>query len=366
MALFWARLGSLNALGSTCTARFWKQWLGQGLCSEDTLGRVYALMDAQSLRKGLHRVYTCLKQNKALSAVGGWEVAVVDGHEMHSSYRRHCSGCLKRTIHASEGERIQYYHRHVTLLLLTDKLRLLLDMEPQRPGEDEVATALRLVERVLQAYPRAFKVVLADALYAEARFVNFLFAQRKHVLIVLKDERRDLYQDALALFGLQRPQTGRYRTRQCLWWDVQDLNTWPQVLAPLRVVRSQETYFVRRQMTGDLEQQNTQWMWVTTLAQSEVSTELVVRLGHARWDIENYGFNELVNAWHADHVYKHDSRAMEAFALVAFLAYNLFHAFLTLNLKPQLRRARTESFWARAMAAEIYHDALECRVGHPP
>jgi hypothetical protein len=366
LVLFWARLGSLNALGTTGAARFWKQWLGEDLCSADTMGRVHALMDAQGLRKGLHRVYACLKRNKALLALGGWEVAVLDGHETHSSYRRHCSGCLKRTLHTSAGKRIQYYHRHVTLLLLTEKLRLLLDLEVQRPGEDEVTTALRLVERVVQAYPRAFKVVLADALYAEARFVNFLFSQRKHILIVLKDERRDLYRDALALFGLQQPQRGAYRNRQCLWWDVQDLNTWPQVRAPLRVVRSQETYFVRRQMTGDLEQQNTEWMWVSTLTQSEASTDWVVRLGHARWDIENYGFNELVNAWHADHVYKHDSHAMETFALVAFLAYNLFHAFLILNLKPQLRRARTEAFWARAMAAEIYQDALEPRVGHPP
>lgn len=364
--LFRARLGSLNALGSTCTGRFWKQWLGEELCSEDTIGRVYALMDTQGLRKGLHRIYTCLKRNKALSALGGWEVAVVDGHETHSTYRRHCSGCLKRTLHTGAGERVQYYHRHVTLLLLTGKLRLLLDMEPQRPGEDEVAAALRLVKRVVQAYPRAFKVVLADALYVEAPFVNFLSSQRKHVPIVLKDERRDLYQDALALFGLEQPKAGRYRNRACLWWDVQDLNTWSQVVTPVRVVRSQERYFVRRQMTGDLEPHNTEWMWVTTLTQSQASTEWVVRLGHARWDIENYGFNELVNAWHADHVYKHDSHAMEAFALVAFLAYNLFHAFLTLNLKPQLRRARTESFWACAMAAEIYQDALESRLGHPP
>ena len=366
LALFWARLGSLNALGTTAGARFWKQWLGENLCSEDTVARVHALMDSQGLRKGLHRVYACLKRNKALRALEGWEVAVLDGHETHASYRRHCSGCLERTVHTSAGERIQYYHRHVTVLLLTEKLRLLLDLEVQRPGEDEVAAALRLVERVVQTYPRAFKVVLADALYAEARFVNFLFSQRKHVLIVLKDERRDLYRDATGLFELHLPQAGRYRNRQCLWSDVQDLNTWPQVLAPLRVVRSQETYFVRRQLTGDLEQEQTEWMWVTTLTQSQLSTEGVVRLGHARWDIENYGFNELVNAWHADHVYKHDARAMENFTLVAFLAYNLFHAFLTLNLKPQLRRARTEAFWARAIAAEIYQDAVKSTAGHPP
>jgi hypothetical protein len=293
-------------------------------------------------------------------------VAVLDGHETHASYLRRCSGCLERTVHTSAGERIQYYHRYVTLQLLTGKLRLLLDLEVQRPGEDEVAAALRLLERVVQAYPRAFKVVLADALYAEARCVNFLLSQRKHVLIVLKDERRDLYRDAKGLFGLHPPQVGQYRNRQCLWSDVQDLSTWPQVHAPLRVVRSQETYFVRRQLTGTIEQQQTEWMWVTTSTQAELSTEGVVHLGHARWDIENYGFNELVNAWHADHVYKHDACAMENFALVAFLAYNLFHAFLTLNLKPQRRRARTEEFWARVIAAEIYQDAVNSRAGHPP
>lgn len=366
LVLFWARLGSLNALETLCEAPFWKRWLRGPMGSADTIGRVHAQMDLSELRKGLHQVYACLKRNKALSGIGGFDVAVLDGHETHSSYRRHCAGCLRRTIHTEKGDRIQYYHRHVTIMLLGERLRLLLDMEPQRRGENEVATALRLLERVLSAYPRAFKVLLADALYAEAPFINFLSSQRKHVLVVLKDDRRDIYQDVLALFKLQPPNRGQYRSRECLWWDVEELTSWPQVATPLRVVRSRETYFVRRQATAGLTQEKSEWMWVTTLTQSQASTELVVRLGHARWDIENYGFNELVNAWHADHVYKHHPRAIEAFCLVAFLAYNLFHAFLTLNLKPQLRYARTDSFWACAMAAEIYQDAMELKASHPP
>jgi len=35
-------------------------------------------------------------------------------------------------------------------------------------------------------YPRAFDLVLADAAYAEAPFFNFLLAQDKHALVVLK------------------------------------------------------------------------------------------------------------------------------------------------------------------------------------
>lgn len=153
------------------------------------------------------------------------------------------------------------------------------------------------------------------------------YYHRKHVLVVFKDDRRDLYRDALALCALQGSEVGQYRGRQCKWWDVKDLTSWPQVTPPICMVRSRETYFVRRQATGELEQQTSNWMWVTTLSQAQADTDLVVRLGHSRRDIENHGFNELINAWHADHVYKHHPRAIEAFCLVAYLAYNLFHAF---------------------------------------
>jgi hypothetical protein len=104
-------------------------------------------------------------------------------------------------------DRTQYYHRQVTLMLLPaarpgcQPIRLLLDHEPQRPEEGEVATALRLLTRVIDSYPRAFDLVLADGLYATAPFFNFLLARGKHALVVLKNERRNLYEDAAALFA---------------------------------------------------------------------------------------------------------------------------------------------------------------------
>lgn len=366
IALFWARLGSLNALENCSKARLWHKWLGHSLCSADTLGRVHARMDVTELRKGLHSVYRRLKRNKALGGIGGWDIAVLDGHETLTSYLRHCDGCLKRTVETKKGDRIQYYHRHVTLMLVAEKLRLLLDMEPQRSGEGEVATARRLLERVLGTYPRAFQVLLADALYAEAPFINFLWSFKKHALIVFKDHTRDLYRDALALCALQGSVPGEYRGRQCKWWDINALTSWPQLTPSIRLVRSQETYSVRRQDTQQPEEQISHWMWVTTLSQSEVDTALVVRLGHARWDIENYGFNELVNGWHADHLYKHHPTAIEAFCLVTYLAFNLFHAFLALNLKPQLRRTKTDLFWACVITAEIFYGAVKCKTHRPP
>lgn len=362
LALFWARLGSLNSFALTRPAGFWKRWLGQAAASADTLGRVHAGLEAEGLRQGLHHVYACLKRNKALPDQQGLAVAVVDGHESHASYRRHCSGCLQRTLTVADRERIQYYHRYVTLMLLPGSvaghppLRLLLDLEPQRPGEDEVTCALRLLRRAHQRYPRAFDLVLADALYAQAPFFNFLLAQGQHALVVLKDERRDLYQDSLGLFAQMSPQMGQYRSRPCSWWDVSDLHSWAQVEAPLRVVRSQETYSVKRQLDRKTELVTAEWIWVTTLSAAQISTQQVVSWGHQRWDIENCAFNELVNHWHADHVYKHDGQAMECFLLEIALAFNIFHAFLIRNVKPQIRQKRTVMFWAELMAAELRYE----------
>jgi hypothetical protein len=334
--------------------------------SDDSLGRVCAQLHPETLRTGLHHVYTRLKRNKALNGIGGLTVAVLDGHESHASYWRHCPGCLERTVHSQAGDRRQYYHRNVTLMLLGEKLRLLLDVEPQRPGESELETALRLLERVLALYPRAFQLLLADAYYALAPFINYLWSHRKYVLLVLKDERRDLYQDVVALFPLHPPVRARYRKRDCLWWDVQELTSWPQVLTPLRVVRSLEQCWLKRQATKEATRQSCEWMWLTNLPPALASTALVVRLGHGRWDIENHGFNELVNGWHADHVYKHHPVAIEALSLVAFLAFNLFHAFLTLNLKPELREGKTETFWAHLMAAEVYRTIFPLQNRCPP
>jgi hypothetical protein len=237
-----------------------------------------------------------------------------------------------------------------------EAVRLLLDHEPQRSGEGEVETALRLLVRVIPAYPRAFDLVLADALYAEAPFFNFLLAHGKHALVVLKDERRNLYQDATGLFDHVAPQPGSYRSRQCHWWDFPDLLTWPQVRTPVRVVRSLETYTVRRQLDKQDDPQQSDWIWVTTLALAQFPVDRIVHLGHQRWDIENYGFNELANEWHSDHIFKHDSGAIEGFLLVAFLAYNIFHVFLARNVKPAVRQGKAEIFWARLIAAELYSE----------
>ncbi len=351
------RMGSLNALEQTQGNRFWKKWLDhECLPSADVVGAVFSLIDRDAFRWILRHLYTRLKRNKALHPAFSDNLfaLVIDGHESSSSYLRCCEKCLQRQVKISQGSRIQYYHRHVTAILLCRDFVLLLDLELQMPGEDEVAAAIRLVKRIFLNYPRAFDVVIADALYAQAPFFNIVTAHGKHVIAVLKDDRRDLVGDAMGIFRQQQPVVFQWGcvTMQC--WDVEGLTSWTSFGKEVRVVRSVETTTVCRQRTNEKEDIVSEWMWVTTLPTQMVSTKPFLTIGHARWDIENKAFNELTTYWHADHVYKHTASAIEAFWLVTMLAYNLFHAFIALNLKPVIRNMYTKLHLARAVAAELY------------
>jgi hypothetical protein len=356
-----SRLGSLNALEKAKPSSFWHRWLRAPLPSADSIGRVYTLVDPDTVRGGIHQIYARLKRNKAM--VSSWQrliPLVVDGHESHASYRHRCAGCLKRTIRTDHGEKTQYYHRHVSALLLSRDFALLLDTEPQRPEEDEVTAAIRLLDRVIARFPRAFDVVLGDALYTDPRFYRFLIHHGKEVLTVLKDKRRDLFQDALTLFAEMEPTGLTEKGIRCQCWDLEGFTSWPQLNRPVRVIHSQERSHRRRHLDHQSEEKLSCWMWVSTLSQQQATTLTILKLGHSRWSIENEGFNETVNHWSADHVYKHESTAMLIFWLMTMIAYNLFQAFFFRNLKAVLRHAVTKLHIARLISSELYQGIPSC------
>lgn len=366
------RLGSLNAVEQTRKCGFWRRWLGQALPSADTLARVSALTEYDQWRTGIGAVYRQLMRNKRFPRqFQGLRAAVLDAHESHCSYRRVCFGCLIREVSVKNraGEEVkheQYYHRNITISIIGSRFDMLLDSEPIFPGEDEVAAALRLLERVLKRYPRAFDVVLGDALYTDSRFYNYLIDAGKYVLTVLKDERRHLFQDALEMFATSAPRLIRQGNTQRLVWDLEGFGTWSQVTGFVRVIRSRETQTVRRQMTKQTEVIQREWVWVTTLPSAKIDTPTAVSLAHGRWNIENRGFNELVSRWSADHVYKHDPVAILNLWLATMLAHNIFMAFFHGNLKPEVRVRFTTLHVVRLMMAELYRQLRLTARPNPP
>jgi hypothetical protein len=354
--MFLSRRGSLHALEQTRPSRFWARWLGQEMPSADSVGRICSRMDVSDVRASVHQVYSRLKRMKALEPPAhGLMQAVVDGHETTASRKRCCSGCCQRMVHTQAGDVVEYYHRYAVLRLVGQDLSLMLDAEPVRPGEDELAASQRLVERVVDGYPRAFDVVAGDAIYANTEWFKFVLGRGKHALAVLKDNRPNLIADARTLFGVlpaTLDEPAGNRRRRC--WDCDSFTRWPELAPRVRVVRSLETYTVRRQLDKREEELSSDWLWVTTLPKPRASTQAVVNMSHDRWTIENQGFNELVNRWHADHVYKHEPTALLVFFLFAMLCLNVFLAFYRRNLKPAARKTASMLHVAQLVASELY------------
>ncbi|MDP8258926.1 MAG: transposase [Candidatus Aadella gelida] len=333
------RMGSLNAMETElCMPRRMEKLIGKRKTSIDSIGRVYSVMDLDSIRSVLVGISTRLKRNKVLRTDWPFRFAAVDGHELFTSRSRCCAGCLTRNI-TINGEKVtEYYHRVVACHLTGFKIPIPLDIEPVLPGEYEVSAAKRLLERVFRNYPRFFDVVVGDALYMEAPFINYCQSHGKHVITVLKEDRLILMQDAKGIFKMTEPEVFTEENETIRVWDAEGFTT-AGTDKPLRVVYAEESEKKRRRVKGRwVEEINEhKWCWASTIPQSELTVRRLWKAAHNRWEIENNLFNVLVNHWHMNHCYKHDPNAIVAFLLTLFIAFILVQSFYHLNIKKPVR-----------------------------
>lgn len=317
--------------------------------SADSISYSLERFNITKLREAIHSIYVKQQRRHIINKerIGKFLVLALDGHELFSSKKRCCEKCLQRKVGKDDDSSIEYYHRVVVAQLVGGKMCNPLDMEPILPGEDEVNAAMRLFERLMQNYPKAFNVVTVDGLYLRAPFIKMLRNHGKDVVCVIKDERRELMSDALGIFNSQEPQIKKEGADCFERWDEENFTSWDNLGIPIRVVRSREKVCSKGKILSS------DWLWATTLSKTKANTETICLIGHHRWDIENQGFNEAVNFYHINHCFVHHPQAIQAILLIFFIAYILHNAFFHLNLKKPLRLRHTFKHFIILFAAEF-------------
>jgi hypothetical protein len=347
LAMFVGRWRSLHALeGALRRGGGWTRWVGGGrLPSADTVGRVLAGVAVDELGALLSDLGRRAWRAKSIHARRGesYRVVAVDGHELWASRARCCAECLTREVPISGGTVREYYHRVVVAQWVGVTPPAILDVERVAPAEGEVVAARRLVTRLVQRYGRLIDVITADALYLEAPFITTVLAAGKHIVIVLKQEARTLYQDAERLRQLQAPQRLVAGPRTTQLWDMPELTSFPTLGRPVRVVWADEQTVRARRVGGQAQTvvEEKRWIWVTDLPAATVAAAKIQQWGHDRWDLETRGFNELVTLWHMDHCFIHDPRAIDVLLLTLAAAFLLTYLFYERSLKPPARRHLT-------------------------
>ncbi len=348
-AMFVVRLRSFHALEQALRQLpGWRAWLGPGrLPSADTLGRALAGTALPALRALVATVNRRAWRAKMLHGPVGesYRVVAIDGHELWASRARCCAECLTREVTVGHRGQVvrEYYHRVVVAQWVGVTPPAILDVERIRPREGEVVAARRLLARIVATSGRLIDVVTADALYLEAPFIRQVLAAGAHVVIVLKQEARALYEAADELRAVLAPGLVAEGARTTRLWDLPELDAFPTLGRPVRVVWAEEATVRRRRVGGQLQEgiEESRWIWVTDLPAAAVPAGTIQRWGHARWDLENRGFNELASLWHMDHCFVHQVVAVEALLLTLALAFVLTYLFYARNLKPTAQRPLT-------------------------
>ena len=315
------RTPSLKQLEADVDDPHFQRWIGAPRAFQDDVFR-YSLcgFDLDPLEQMLVGINRQLKRNKVFDQgrCQGHIVAALDGIEVLSSYSRCCDACLERRVQSKDSdgntvEQIQYYHRAVGCQIVSSPVKPLLAIEWLQPGEGEDTAALRLLSRLPDLYgSRFFDILLLDSLYPQAPVLKLAAQIGWEVVIALKQERRDLYQNAMGLFR-QRSADCRFTEKrnggsyEVQIWDTSGLPFSKDHAQPVRVVWSKEkvtrNHYRRRKLVAETTFQ--EWLWITTLDAGAFPAPHVRALGHDRWKNENNGWNDLTQNWALKHGFLH-------------------------------------------------------------
>jgi hypothetical protein len=323
----------------------WQRWVGyHEPISHDTFGYASNRMDPEKQRRAGIFINRKLKRGKAFeeNKTNGLLAVSLDANEQFCSDHRCCEDCLSREVtckdaQGQEVKKTQYYHKQVYAQLSGPKLSVILDFEPMRPGEEECAAALRLLRRMRQRYgPRFFDVVVVDSWYTNGPFLKTVAEELGWpVIAVLKQERYEIYQEALALSQGQPTQVVERDGRQVEIWDMPSLRFSDTYTEPVRVVRVRErwTERTRKGKEWKTKQKEQTWIWVVAGNLDAYEGAVIRDLGHLRWKIENNAFGELTQHWHLTHCAHHQPVAILSLLWIKIIAFTLFHAFAILHGK---------------------------------
>ncbi len=341
------RAGSYRDLAKQTKRRRWQHLIHwSARISEDAFYYVSERFYLQDLRRSLVGVNKQLKANKALESckINGLLFLSLDANEHFHSRSRCCPCCCQRQIQETDAQGqkqtvTEYYHRYVFAQINGPTFNVLLDLEPIRPGEGEAEAALRLLQRIRRMYGSRFvDAITIDSWYVQGPFLKALDQLGWAWVVVLKQERMEVFQEARRLSAEQAPGEAFYdqvRQRNVNLWEVWDLN-FSQTYGygrPVGVVHSQERWTQTKLVGGKKtsQPQLSDWWWMVSETLRGYPGRVIYEGGHRRWGIENKAFNELTQFYHLEHCYHHEPVAMLAQMLILMLGFVLFSAYAMLH-----------------------------------
>ena len=257
--------------------------------------------------------------------IGGFKVSAIDGVELFESTKKSCEECLTRKINGV----MHYFHRSVVCMTVGGDPHIILGQEMLKPKKDgsnkdegELTGGKRLLDRLHGQYGHFADIIVTDALYMKAPWIKAVLDIQMDAVIRVKEERLNIVKDALGLFKSRKAdkEWEVNKNFKVKVWDEDsfEINGLDRSLRFLRFVE----YITKDGKTEEKE------MWVVTTLSKSTPPEIIWRIMHKRWDIEENGFHTLKTYFHADHCFVHSPVGIEAVFMFMLIAFNLSEMFM--------------------------------------
>lgn len=314
----------------------------------DAAREIIEMVDTDELKKINEDIVEKARSNKVFrkGTIDGLVVAAIDGVELYSSYNKCCENCLERKHQKNGEEQIEYFHKAVVCMTVGSDPHVILGEEMLCPrdgnqkDEGELTGGTRLINSLYKNHSHFADVIVADALYLKAPFIETVTGKNIDVVIRAKDKTRIILQDALGLVKKEASSMSfKEKKINIKVWDIKGF-TMESVKKPLRFLQFEETRIKKKAVITrnkgekktektfvEVEERVLVWVFTTL----DVSPQTIWRIIHARWDIEDNGFHQLKTYYHIDHCFDH--KATENVFLLNILAFNIRELFLYRRLR---------------------------------
>lgn len=301
----------------------------------------------KQLKKINIRIVKKSRENKIYrqGTIDGLVVAGIDGVETFGSYKKDWGSSYKTKIKVkkyNEGkEQIEEreYHKQINLVakIVGKRPGLVLDYEKitdkGKNGKQqyEPDVGIELLTRIRKEYGRMIDIIVGDAIYLNKKFIQKLLKLDYHCILRLKGNNANIIENAEGIFKGEKQEewkdkrkvvnTNIHQERKIKAWS--DIFEYEGI--KIRVVKFEETY----NKTKKERQVDIIYVISTDL---NISVKTINKIIHARWDIENDGFNELKNYWNMKHCFIAEENAIDVIIETIIMSYNLWEMYLYQHL----------------------------------
>ena len=323
----------------------------------DALRDIVKMIHGEDIENILKHVVSKTIENKVLreNTIHGLRVAAVDGVEVFSSKVKSCRNCLSREV---RGE-TEYFHKAVACMTVGSDPHIALGIEMLKPWQDgsekdegEMTGVKRLLMRLRREHHHFADVIVADALYMNAPFINLIRDIGMYSVIRAKNTRLTIVKDALGLFkNRSADKEFSIGKKEIKVWDEEHFHM-DGTTENIRFLKFVESWI------GPKGKKLHREMWCITTMPKEIPAETVWLIMKKRWDIENNGFRMLKTYFHADHCYIHGEGADEKILLMILLAFNLMELFMFRRLNDFRKKEKEGKMTRKHLTAVMWDELL--------